>query len=467
MAAERAIVDRDTLVAAAWPDTIVEDGNLAVQVARLRRVLGPRADGQDWIATVPRVGYRLLRDAGPAITHPLGIPSLAVLPFANLSADPEQDYFADGIVDSLITGLSRFRSFAVIARGSSFTYRGRTVDVRQVAAELGVRYVLEGSVRRAGQRLRVNAQLSDALSGSHLWAQVFDGGIEDVFEVEDRITDAVVTIVGPRIQQAEIDRARRERPSSLAAYDLYLRALPLFNTRRLAENTEALALLERSIALDPGFALALALAASAYEHRITVGWPPLGPHDRPRSLELARTAIALAPQDATVLAMCSMVMLFVARDYDRCLSTVMMAVEANPHDELALTCAGVAHLTSGDVDLAIGYLERLLQLNPLDPVTARTCLAHIQIYRGDYDAALANAARALAIRPDYGVPNWMRIAALVYLGRDSEAAAALAAYRATAPDVTLASLRAGSRSRDPRRIEVIFEALARAGMPEA
>lgn len=463
-AADGAVVGKDALLAAAWPGIFVEEGNLTVQVARLRKLLGTRADGLDWIATVPRVGYRLLRDPGPAPVS--DIPTLAVLPFANLGADPEQDYLADGIVDGLITGLSHFRSFAVISRNSSFAYKGRALDVRVVAAELGVQYVLEGSVRRAGDRLRVSAHLSDATSGAHLWAQSFDGGIEDVFEVQDRITETVATIVGPRIQQAEIARSRRERPASLNAYDLYLRALQKFNTRRIQDNTEAVVLLERAIALDPGFAAALATAASAYEHRVTVGWPPVGADDRKRSLELARLALDIGHDDATVLSMCGMVLIFVGQEHDRGLSTVMLAVETNPYDERAVTCAGVANILSGDLDQALDYFGRVLRLSPLDALTALCGIAHVEICRGNYEAALASATRALAMNPGFAVPNWMVIAANVYLGRQAEAERALAAYRASAPQVTLSSLRAGPQSRDPSRMGVILEGLRLAGMPE-
>lgn len=465
--AEGAIVGKDDLIAAAWPGIIVEEGNLTVQVARLRKTLGTRPDGQEWIATVPRVGYRLLRERTEPKARPLSIPAMAVLPFANLSADPEQDYFADGIADDLITGLSRFRSFAVIARSSSFAYKGRAVDTRQIAAELGATYILEGSVRRAGQRLRVNARLSDAGTGAHLWAQNFDGGIEDIFEVQDRITDGVVTIVGPRIQQAEIDHSRRERSSSLDAYDLYLRGLHKHNTRRLEDNTAAIALFEQAIAIDPGFALALSAAASSYEHRLTVGWPPVGPGNRERSLELARAALEIGSDDATVLARCAMAFVFCARDFDRGLSMAMLAVEANPHDELALTCAGVANIIAGDLDVALEFMSHVLELNPLSASTAHTGIAHIEVCRGNYEAARTSAMRALALNPVYGVPNWMLVAANVYLGRQAKAEAALATYRTTAPEVTLATLTSGPQSRDPFRMGVIVEALRRAGLPES
>ena len=211
-------------------------------------------------------------------------PSVAVLPFQNMSSDPEQEYFADGVVEDLITALSRFKSFAVIARNSSFVYKGRSIDVRQVAKELGVRYVLEGSVRRAGSRLRITAQLVDGATGAHLWANKFDGAVEDIFDVQDKITEGVVAVVEPQIQQAEIKRSRRERPESLAAYDLYLRGLEKLYLDRPEDNATALEILERAIALEPGYAIALAYAAHGYEHRVGMGWPPFGEDDAKRSL---------------------------------------------------------------------------------------------------------------------------------------------------------------------------------------
>jgi TolB-like protein len=214
------VLTKAELMDAAWPETAIEESNLPVQIASLRKLLGRSPDGGEWIATVPRIGYRFVGELKatmsahrPAARAETVLPSLAVLPFHNLSRDAEQDYLADGVVEDIITALSRFKSFAVIARNSSFVYKSRAVDVRQVATELGVRYVLEGSVRRAGDRLRIIAQLVDGTSGAHLWADKFDGVIKDVFEVQDRITDSVVEVLEPQIRRAEIERSRRKPPS--------------------------------------------------------------------------------------------------------------------------------------------------------------------------------------------------------------------------------------------------------------
>ncbi len=263
-------------------------------------------------------------------------PALAVLPFVNLSGDPEQDYFADGVVDDIITALSRFTSFAVIARNSSFVYKGRAVDVRQVAKDLGVRYVLEGSLRRSGERLRITAQLVDGGTGAHLWAEHFDGSVADVFAFQDRITADVAMIVGPQIQVAEIERSRRERPDSIAAYDAYLQAVPMINKETAKENAEAYALLTRALSLEPENALLLSHAAWALGHRSAMGWPPITPDDVRTSVELSRRALQRAAGDPTVLAHCGVQLLQTGKEYDWGMAVLEAAAKANPNNMLVV-----------------------------------------------------------------------------------------------------------------------------------
>jgi TolB-like protein len=462
-------VTKSDLMDHAWPGLAVEESNLAVQIAALRKVLGVRSDGADWIGTVPRVGYRLFRGmASPTEeADPLGgLPALAVLPFTNLSADPDQAYFADGVVDDLITALSRFRSFAVIARNSSFTYRGRAVDVRRIGEELGVRYVLEGSVRRAGNRLRINAQLVDAETGSHLWAQNFDGGVEDIFAVQDEITNGVVAVVGPMIRQAEIERSRIERPESLAAHDLYLRALQQVEKRREPDNVRGLDLLERAIVLDPRNATILATAAMGYEHRVTVGWPSLSADDRARSLELAEAALAIRRDDPSVLSLTGLVFILVGNEHDKGLQLLNLAVTANPNDVQVLTNAGVAHIMGGDLDEAVSHFQKVIRLNPWDSVTAHIGCGHVEMCRGNYEQALDWGSRALAMNSHFAPAHWIYIAANAQLGRMDAAREAVAAYRATTPNTTLATIRNGVRPKYPERVEVLYEGMRASGMPE-
>ena len=273
-----------------------------------------------------------------------------MLPFQNLSGDPEQDYFADGVVEDIITALSRFKSFAVIARNSSFVYKGRAVDVRQVARELGVRYVLEGSVRRAGNRLRITAQLVEADSGAHLWAQNFDGDVEDVFDVQDRITENVVAIVEPRVKRAEIERSRRKPPDSLDAYDLYLQAMPDVYAMRPEANANAIRLLEQAVVLDPGFAPGVAMAGMAYLARITMQLPGASEGDVAACVRHARAALAIGSDDSAVLGNCGFLLLEIGLQYEEGFALLKRAVAENPNNVGALTNMGIACLLAGDLD---------------------------------------------------------------------------------------------------------------------
>jgi TolB-like protein/class 3 adenylate cyclase/tetratricopeptide (TPR) repeat protein len=393
-----------------------------------------------------------------------GLPLLAVLPFQNMSGDREQEYFADGVVEDLITALSRFKSFAVIARNSSFVYKDRAVDVRQFAREVGVRYVVEGSVRRSGNRLRIAAQLLDGTNGAHLWAHNFDGAVEDVFDVQDRITEGVVAVVEPKIQRAEIDRSRRERPESLDAYDLYLRALQKINTSRPDDNAAGLELLDRTIAQEPGYAVALALAANGLQHRLTMGWPAMTDDDEGKCLRLAREALAIGGDDPLVLARCGLVLLLVGREYDRGLQILKRALAANPNDVLVLSHAGLANVLSGSLDEAVALLHRAIDLSPGDAWSGMTGLAEAHLCLGQYEEAVEWASRSLAENPNFNVTYWILIAANAHLGRMDEARHELATLQAMAPGVSIARL--GLRAKDQRSNDIITQGLRLAGMPE-
>ena len=297
-------VTKAALMERAWPGLAVEEGNLAVQVATLRKTLASlMPGGAELIHTVPRVGYRLLNPvAAAAEPASSGCATLAVLPFDNLSAEPGQDYFADGIVEELTTALSRFKTFAVLSRSSAFAWRGRKSDHAAMLRELGIGYVLDGSMRRAGTKLRVTTQLIDTASGLQLWTERFDGDLADLFDVQDKIAEAVIGHVEPQLRKAEIARARRKRPDSLSAYDSYLSALPHLYSAAPEAWTTALTILKSAIALDPHFAPALAAAAWTHEKRIRQFMPPLTTDDTAEALDLARRPIAADPEDATVLA---------------------------------------------------------------------------------------------------------------------------------------------------------------------
>ncbi len=313
--AEGRAVGKSELMDRVWPGQVVEEGNVSVQVAGLRKALGARNDGVDWIVTVPRVGYRLIADQqAPAREAPSGrLPIVAVLPFENLSGDPSQDYFADGVVDDLITALSNFRQFAVISRNSAFQYKGRAVDIRTVAAELGARYVLEGSVRRGGNRLRIAARLGDGETGGQLRGHTFDGTVEDIFDVQDHISDHVVGQIVPEIRKAEIEHSRRKRPGNLDAYDLVLRALTKLYSGDHLLNVEGYELCRRAIALEPDYALALSIAAWLLHNRVILGLPSLSDDDRANCVALNRRAEQLADGNPDILITCANTLIQVGR----------------------------------------------------------------------------------------------------------------------------------------------------------
>ena len=301
-------------------------------------------------------------------------PSIAVLPFQNMSGDPEQEYFVDGMVEDIITGLSRIKWLFVIARNSSFTYKGRSVDVRQVGRELGVRYVLEGGVRKAGARLRITAQLIEAETGAHLWADRFDGSLDDVFELQDQITERVVGIVEPSLQHSEIERARQKRPENLDAYDLYLRALPYSATRRPADAKIAADLLESALKLNPRYATAHALLALCYQMIFVQGGNR--EEDKTAGLKHARAAIAGAGDDATALATAAMVMGHLGWDHPAAIDTIKSALAINPSSATVNYHACHIYYLSGDFAQGRLHADRALRLSPRDPLAFQAYYAY-------------------------------------------------------------------------------------------
>jgi TolB-like protein len=266
-------------------------------------------------------------------------PSIAVLPFDNMSGDPEQEFFADGMSEDIITALSRINSLFVIARNSTFAYKGKATDIRKIAGDLGVRYVLEGSVRKSGERLRITGQLIDAANGVHLWADKFDGSLADVFALQDQVAENVIAAIQPNLRKAEIQRSKRKRPENLHAYDLYLRALPHLYTFRPEPNAEALYLLEQAVGVQPDYAPALANLAWALEQRIVHHWPGAKPADRDRAIDLARQAISADRNDADTTSLSGFLLTILGRDHESGLRSVERALEINPNS--AVVCMGL------------------------------------------------------------------------------------------------------------------------------
>ncbi len=395
-------------------------------------------------------------------------PSIAVLPFTNMSGDEEQEYFSDGLTEDLITELSRFPELFVIARNTSFTYKGKAVNVEQMGRELGVRYVLEGSVRKGGNRMRITGQLIDAASGAHIWADRFDGTLDDVFELQDRVTESVIGALQPRLRSAEIERSHRQQPSDLTAYDLYLQALPHTYAMQPDRNEIAVELLEKAVALDPGYAPAAAYCAWCYEQRLTSGWPTATEETPGRLVELARAAIAADSQDANAMAIAGYMLIMVARDYETGHAIVQRALALCPNSAMVSMFAGWANIFAGSADTAKECFERSLRLSPNDPQAffyltgiAVACLAERHF-------AEANdfATKAAGVYPDWDGLWIFKAAAVGHLGRTDEAREAVAKLLALTPGATVSQCRSSFPFRDPARHEIILEGLRQAGLPE-
>jgi TolB-like protein len=455
LAARGRTVSKTDLLAEAWPEAVVEEGNLTVQIAALRRALGPASDGREWIVTVPRVGYRMVAEVAPAPDATVSPPRVAVLPFQVLGNVPEDAYFAEGVTADIVGALVRFRSFTVAA-----------VPGPAEAREHGARYLLRGSVRRAGDRLRIAAELLDLDAGTHLWAAHYDGAAAEVFDFQDRIAEGVVTAIEPTIQTAEIRRVRRDRPGSLAAYDIFLRARAGMLNESERANAEGYALLTEALAIDPGNPQMLAHAAWAIEHRGAMGWPPFGADDRKRCADFARRGLENAAGDSQVMAHCGMAILQCVKDYDWGLAVLDAATQSNPNDLIAAAAAATGHLHCGSLDTALTLYRRALRLNPHHTFAhVSYCgIAHLQIVLGQHAEALDAASRALALNPNFDATHWMLVAGNAHLGRLDEARRFLAGLLRMTPEVTVARIRAGQPAKDPSRIEPVLAGLRLAGL---
>jgi TolB-like protein len=457
----------------AEPGGIVISGTVFDQ---LRGELGCRFAplGEQHIKNIERPvrAYRMMLGGGarprerPALPLP-DKPSIAVLPFENLSGDAEQGYFADGVVEDIITALSRARWLFVIARNSTLGYRNRGVDVRQVGRELGVRYVLEGSVRRAGERVRITGQLIDALSGAHIWAERFDGTLADVFELQDRVAEAVAGAIEPSLRGAEIERARRKPTESLDAYDLYLRALPHLTTPTPESNREALRLVEQALALDPDYAVALGLKAWCHLNAYLRSWAGDDEHERALGERAARRALALGQDDPTALVSGGFVLSLLAHDHEAGLAALSRSVSLNPNSALAFGASALVHCFAGDYGTTIEHGQRALRLSPFDPLGYRPliALAYAHLFTGHHAAAVDYAERAVQANPGFDVCHALLVASLVELGRLEEAREAARRLTAIFPTFRIARRRRAG-FRDKARFEVYLTALRRAGLPD-
>jgi adenylate cyclase len=459
---------------AARLEGIAEPGGVCISEDAYRQVRGKiEAEfidmGEQTLKNILLRVYRV--GSGSAATIPAALPlpekpSIAVLPFANMSGDPEQEYFADGMVEEIITALSRIRWLFVIARNPSFTYKGQAVDVKQVSRELGVRYVLEGSVRKGGNRVRITAQLIDATNGAHLWADRFDGSLEDVFELQDNVAISVAGVIEPALRQSEIERARRKRPDSLDAYDLYLRALPYAFTGMPGDADKALPLASQAIELEPDYAAAHAIIAFCHEQRYLRGG--LQEETRNAALRHARLAIAGGGDDAAALAIAGFVIAVVGRDYETALTAFDRSFALSGSCAFALGFSSIVRAWKGDEATAVEQAKRALRLSPFDPYIwlPYIGLAYAHFAVGRFEETVAAASLAVQSNPRFTVPQILHAAALGNLGRSEDAKAVVQRLLDVQPGLTVATAILSARYVDPKNIAELGNALRQAGLPE-
>ena len=478
-------VAKGALIEAAWPGQAVEESNLSVQIASLRRVLGETAGGERWIETLPRHGYRFVgpvatdenADApapSPSGAHSLTLPdrpSIAILPFSNLSSDPEQDYFADGITDDIITALSYWRWLFVIARNSTFAYKGRNVDVRQVGNELGVRYVLVGSVRRSADRVRITTQLVETESGAHLWANRYDRPLNDLFKVQDDIAAAISATVEPEIGDSERARSRRKPPESLGAWELFQRGMWHLLRYNFQDSTKAEGFFQQSIALDPDFAPPHAALAVLLFFRIVHASETDHADILTEMCQRARTAIEIDPKDFlghTALGL----YLMERKEFAQSIAEHKTALGLNANSPLAHWACGYVLLRDDRFPEALQEFDLALRLNPRDRanLTRFLTLKAATLYQlGRYEEA-ATCARDATRGPTSDVlwPHIFLAAALGQLDRGEEAGLAAAELHRRRPGLTISGFAqwAYNQNRSTMTLARITEGLRKAALPD-
>jgi adenylate cyclase len=392
-------------------------------------------------------------------------PSIAVLPFENMSDDPKQEYFADGMVEEITTALSRFKWLFVIARNSSFTFKGKAVDVKEVGRRLGVRYVLEGSVRKAAGKVRITGQLIDALTGAHIWADRFERDLTDVFALQDEVTVAVVSAIQPKLLQTEIALAMRRRPENLTAYDFYLRALQQFYLTTREGIAETIRLAHRALELDPRFSLVAALAGTCHTRNVIWGYSTDPKFDRGEAVRLLRLALSLDDGDPEILARAAFISAFMVGDCESDIEMANRAVALNPNSFLAWHTRGQVYRIAGLLEEAVLSFERALRVSPVDPLLHLTFggMSGTFIELRRFDEAIVAGKKALRQNPSYSVAYRCLASAFAHLGRDAEAREAAAQLLEVDPTFTISELIArGGYSNS----KLTIEGLRKAGLPE-
>jgi TolB-like protein len=468
------VISKDELIASVWQGRVVSDSTLTSRINAARKAIGDSGGQQRLIRTVARKGIRFVgtvhdepaaaaQAEQPAFPLP-DRPSIAVLPFANMSGDPEQEYFSDGISEDIITALSKLRWFFVIARNSSFTYKGKAVHLNQVADELGVGYVVEGSVRKSGDRVRITAQLNDVATGGHIWAERYDRSLADVFAVQDEITEAIVAAIEPQIYAAEHFRAQRKPPDSLDAWDLVMRALSHYWRVTRQDSMVAQALLEKAISIDPNYGQALGVLATSYMFTAHLGW-----NDPPSSMATAEkyalAAIRVDSEDPWAHQALGFVYLL-SRRFDDSLAEFEMALRLNPNFALAQGYYGLSLSYNGRWQEADAAARRALRLSPRDPFSAvySGIVAYAQFLGGNYDEAIRAAREAVRQRSDFVGAHRVLVAAAGMAGQKDVAQAALQELRRAQPNISLAWIDANMPNRHAANHAHYLEGFRKAGL---
>lgn len=480
------VASRDDLLEAVWQGRIVSESTLSSRINAARAAIGDNGTAQRLIRTLLRKGVRFVGHVQEEPGHepkaerdpvsvdvsdgePTGkVPGIAVLPFTNMSGESEDEYFADGMAEEIITGLAQCTGLIVVARNSSFTFRGRSVDVRRIGKELGVNYVLEGSVRRSDKRLRITAQLIDARSGGHLWAERFDGDLSDVFELQDRITESVVAVIEPKLLFAEAGRARRQPPQSLDAYDLYLRSLSMINEYSPEATAAALQCLDRALEFDPNYAQAMAASACYRALSQIQGWTGHPAEPRSRGVKLAWDAVALAPNDPQTLWMAAFAVWVLAKDGPRAQDLFRRALSLNPNSEIAMTLAGWVEAANGNPAGGRELIEKAQRLNPNPPSpwVASAGMALTYIVEGQYAEAVRWAGHAVAQNRRFTFALRSLALALVEVDEMDRARHIVSEILGNDPGATVGGLPDQMPYLSEPVLQTYVETLRRAGLPD-
>lgn len=484
------VVSRDDLLAAVWDGRIVSESTLASHINALRKAVGDSGHEQRVIRTVARKGFRFVADINEAesldgsdrssvepamlvetTTAKLPLPtkpSIAVLPFVNLTGFQEQDYFADGVVEDIIAALSRHRWLFVVARNSSFTYKSRVVDVKQVGRELGVRYVLEGSVRKAENRVRITGQLIDATTGEHHWADRFEGVLEDIFDLQDQITVSVVGALVPQLERAEIERVRHKATENFDAYDFYLRGMAKLNSGTRDGTSQALLFFHKAIEFDQEFASAHAMAAWCHCWRKVNGWMTERSQEYAEGTRLARRAVELDRDDALALARSGHVLGHLADDLAGGIALLDRALLLNPNLAAAWFLGAFLRLWHGETESAIEHFTRAIRLSPLDPEMYRmqAGMAAAHLFAGRFEVAASWAEKAFRDLPSFLMAEAIIAASYALVGRTTDARRAMEELRRLDPALRLSNLTDWLPIKRPENLATLTDGLRIAGLPE-